>query len=62
MFADSRLSHGRAGLLAALLLMLTGPALSQNELRDTFFREADAAKATADAANAELLAPRSYDD
>ncbi|MDX1515360.1 MAG: OmpA family protein [Woeseiaceae bacterium] len=47
-------------LLAAVLLIGVGAANAQNELRDTFFREADAAKAAADAHNAELLAPRSY--
>lgn len=46
-------------LLAALLVIST--AYAQNdELRETFFKEADAAKAAADAANAQLLAPRSY--
>ncbi len=46
-------------LLAALLLAApVGQA--QNEVRDTLFREADAARAAADAQNAELLAPRSY--
>ncbi len=49
-------------LMAATLLVLSGIALAaQNELRETFFRDADAAKAAADAANAELLAPRSYE-
>jgi outer membrane protein OmpA-like peptidoglycan-associated protein len=37
-----------------------GTAHAQDELRKTFFKEADAAKAAADAANAALLAPRSY--
>ncbi len=45
---------------AALGVLSVGVALAQNELRETFFREADAAKAAADAANAELLAPRNY--
>jgi len=49
-----------AAALAAGLVLVTG-ALAQDELRDTFFKEADAAKAAADAANAELLAPRSYE-
>jgi outer membrane protein OmpA-like peptidoglycan-associated protein len=35
-------------------------ALAQNEIRSTFFKEADAAKAAADALEAEWLAPRSY--
>lgn len=47
-------------LLAAVLLIGTGAVHAQEELRKTFFKEADAAKAAADAANAELLAPRSY--
>ena len=53
---------GRAGQwLALVILLATGAnAFAQDALRDTFFSEADAAKATADAANAELLAPRSY--
>ena len=48
----------------ALLLMLllgTSSALAQDELRNTFFKDADAAKAAADAADAKLLAPRSYE-
>ncbi len=49
----------RCVLIAALLLGL-GNAYAQDELRKTFFKEADAAKASADAANAQLLAPRSY--
>ncbi len=48
------------GLLAALLLTQSS-ALAQNELRETFFKEADAAKAAAEAANAELLAPRNFE-
>lgn len=45
-----------------LTLILGGNiAFAQGELRETFFKDADAAKAAADAANAELLAPRSYE-
>ncbi len=53
----------KSSLLRALLLatLLLGSAHAQNELRETFFREADAALAKADAANASLLAPRSYE-
>ena len=53
---------GRAGQWLALvtLLAMGATAAAQDALRDTFFQEADAAKAAADAANAELLAPRSY--
>jgi outer membrane protein OmpA-like peptidoglycan-associated protein len=46
-------------LVATLLLGLSN-AYAQDELRKTFFKEADAAKAAADAADAQLLAPRSY--
>ncbi len=46
--------------LGAILVAFAAGAQAQSELRDTFFKEADAAKAAADAANAELLAPRSY--
>jgi outer membrane protein OmpA-like peptidoglycan-associated protein len=44
-----------------LLLLAAGSAYTQNELRQTFFKEADKAKAAAEAANAELLAPRNYE-
>ncbi len=49
----------RCVLIATLLLGL-GNVYAQDELRKTFFKEADAAKAAADSANAQLLAPRSY--
>ena len=42
-------------------LLLGAVALAQDELRDTFFKDADAAKAAADAVEAEWLAPRSYE-
>ncbi len=45
---------------SAVLLLAAFPGFAQNELRDTFFKEADAARAAAEAANAELLAPRNY--
>jgi outer membrane protein OmpA-like peptidoglycan-associated protein len=48
-------------LLAALTLV-AGTVIAQNELRSTFFKDADAALAAARAANAELLAPSSYAD
>ena len=48
-------------LLAALTL-LAGTVTAQNELRSTFFKDADAALAAANAANAELLAPGRYAD
>jgi len=47
-------------VLVATLLLGLGSAYAQDELRKTFFKEADAAKAAADAADAQLLAPRSY--
>jgi len=47
-------------VLIATLLLGVGTANAQDELRKTFFKEADAAKSAADAANAALLAPRSY--
>lgn len=52
-------SFVRLALLAVFVLG-AGSAVAQNELRETFFKEADAAKAAAEAANASLLAPRSY--
>ena len=47
--------------LLGLMLLGTTFAFAQNELRATFFKEADAARAAADAANAELLAPKNYE-
>ena len=49
-----------------LILMLTlslgaQTAHAEDELRNTFFKDADAALAAADAVNAKLLAPRSYE-
>lgn len=48
-------------LVLAAFLLSTADSLAQNELRDTFFKDADAALAEADAVDAQLLAPRSYD-
>ena len=50
----------RWALIAALLLASAGAFAQDDELRKTFFKEADAARAAADAADAKLLAPRSY--
>jgi hypothetical protein len=50
----------RSFLIVALLLGV-GTAAAQDELRNTFFKEADAAKAAADVADAQLLAPRNYE-
>ena len=51
----------RWALIAALLVFSAGAFAQDNELRKTFFKEADAAKAAADAVDARLLAPRSYE-
>ena len=47
--------------LLGLMVLSAASASAQNELRATFFKEADAARAAADAANAELLAPKNYE-
>ena len=52
--------YARCVLMASLLLAVAS-AHAQDELRATFFKEADAALAAADAVNAKLLAPRSYE-
>ena len=52
---------GWTKLVTACLLLAVGAANAQDELRKTFFKEADAAKAAADAADAQLLAPRNYE-
>ncbi|MCB1843713.1 MAG: hypothetical protein KDI09_12185, partial [Halioglobus sp.] len=44
-----------------LTVLLLGSAGAQNALRETFFKEADAAMATAEAADASLLSPRNYE-
>ena len=44
-----------------LLILSASGGYAQDELRNTFFKEADAAKAEADAHDAKLLAPRSYE-
>ncbi|MGB5247416.1 MAG: OmpA family protein [Woeseia sp.] len=53
----------RIRLLAAsaCVFLLVGTALGQSALRETFFKEADAAKQLAEAANAEMLSPRNYE-
>lgn len=48
-------------VLMVALLLGVGSVHAQDELRNTFFKDADAAKAAADAADAELMAPRSYE-
>ena len=44
-----------------LLLLAAGSGYAQDELRNTFFKDADAALAAAEAANAELLSPKNYE-
>ena len=44
-------------VLAVLALLAAGQGYAQDELRKTFFRDADAALAAAEAADAQLLAP-----
>ena len=61
MIAIAKSVRGAFGLsVVAALLLAASAGQAQDELRDTFFRDVDAAKAAADSANAELLAPRSY--
>ncbi|NCF50016.1 OmpA family protein [Gammaproteobacteria bacterium] len=56
----ARTGFARCVLMVTVLLAM-GSVQAQNELRNTFFKEADAAKAAAEAANAELLSPRNYE-
>jgi len=60
MIAKAKILRGLQLLLLTLTISMGSGAFAQNELRATFFKDADAAKAAADAANAQLLAPRSY--
>ncbi len=48
-------------VILSVALLAAGNGYAQDELRNTFFRDADAAKAAADAVNAKLFAPKSYD-
>jgi len=48
-------------MLLSAVLFAAGSGYAQDELRDTFFKDADAAKVAADAGDAKLLAPRSYE-
>lgn len=48
-------------LVVVAFLFSTGSSLSQDDLRKTFFKDADAALAEADAVNADYLAPRAYE-
>ncbi len=55
--------HSRIARLVLWMTLLVAASnvSAQDELRKTFFKEADAAKAAADAVDAELLAPRNYE-
>jgi hypothetical protein len=48
-------------VVAVLALLCAGQGYAQDELRKTFFKEADAALAAAEAVDAALLAPRSFE-
>ena len=48
-------------VLVAVVLLAAGTGHAQDELRKTFFRDADAAKAAAESVNASLLAPRAWE-
>ncbi|MBT8106967.1 MAG: OmpA family protein [Gammaproteobacteria bacterium] len=48
-------------VLTTLLLVFAAQGHAQDELRKTFFKDADAARAAAEAHNAELLAPRAWE-
>ena len=52
--------RARTILALAALMLCASAAGAQDALRETFLSEAEAARAAADAAQAELLAPRSY--
>jgi len=48
-------------VFVGLALLAAGQGYAQDELRKTFFKEADAARAAAEAVNAKLLAPRTWE-
>ena len=48
-------------VLVAVALLAAGSGYAQDELRKTFFRDADAARAAAESVNASLLAPRAWE-
>ncbi len=52
--------RGRRWMPFVILLLGSHAALAQDALRETFLKDAEAAKEAADAAKAELLSPRSY--
>jgi OOP family OmpA-OmpF porin len=47
--------------LTLMLLLTSATVFAQDELRETFFKDADAAKAAAEAVDAQLLSPRNYE-
>ncbi len=47
-------------LIVGIALLAAGNGFAQDELRKTFFKDADAAKVAADAVDAEVYAPKSY--
>jgi len=49
-------------LLLAAFMLAAGNSSAQDELRKTFFKDVDVSRAAAEAANAKLLAPKSYQD
>ena len=50
-----------AFVFAVLALLIAGQSYAQDELRKTFFKDADAALAAAEAVDAALLAPRAFE-
>ena len=56
---------GKTGIVkfvvVGIALLAAGNGFAQGELRKTFFKDADAAKAAADVVEAEVYAPKSYE-
>lgn len=48
-------------VIMSIVLLAAGNGYAQDELRKTFFKDADAAKAAAEAVNAQLFAPKNYE-
>jgi hypothetical protein len=48
-------------VILGIALLAAGSGYAEDELRKTFFKDADAALAAADAVNAKLYAPKSYE-
>ena len=49
-------------LLLAAFVLAAGNAAAQDELRKTFFKDVDVSRAAAEAVDARMLAPKSYED